>query len=53
MLNLKKALEIILESNQKDPKFEYDNMGQIINLNKELFLSLIEKFFQEVLPSTN
>lgn len=44
MLNLKKALEIILESNQKDPKFEYDNMGQIINLNKDLAkrLDLIE-----------
>jgi hypothetical protein len=44
MSNLKKALEIILESNQSDSKFEYDNMGQIINLNKDLAkrLNLIE-----------
>ena len=44
MSNLKKALEIILESNQNDQKFEYDNMGQIINLNKDLAkkLNLIE-----------
>ena len=44
MSNLKKVLEIILEGDQKDPKFEYDNMGQIINLNKDLAkrLNLIE-----------
>jgi hypothetical protein len=44
MSYFKKYLEIINEVNQDQQKFQYDNMGQIINLNENLAkkLNLIE-----------